>query len=168
MTSEYMNNLYRDLLSNSPQTVTIPIPVSYTHLDVYKRQSSTKRLLTASFNCKYHTARPCNCTNIIFPIWRKLVQVAVLKKEDVYKRQALGVGGSKARFRANMAAIRLLQELEVEGLQASPEQQEILSRYVGWGGLADAFDENKPCLLYTSHCSHHQRGKGRYGLSAAG
>ena len=43
-----------------------------------------------------------------------------------------------------MAAIRLLQELEFEGLQASPEQQEILSRYVGWGGLADAFDENKP------------------------
>ena len=57
---------------------------------------------------------------------------------------ALGVGGAKAKFRANMAAIRLLQELEFEGLQASPEQQEILSRYVGWGGLADAFDENKP------------------------
>ena len=57
---------------------------------------------------------------------------------------ALGVGGAKAKFRANMAAINLLKELEFEGLQASPEQQEILSRYVGWGGLADAFDENKP------------------------
>lgn len=57
---------------------------------------------------------------------------------------ALGVGGAKAKFRANMAAIHLLQELEFEGIQASPEQQEILSRYVGWGGLADAFDENKP------------------------
>ena len=57
---------------------------------------------------------------------------------------ALGVGGAKAKFRANIAAIHLLQELEFEGLQASPEQQEILSRYVGWGGLADAFDENKP------------------------
>ena len=57
---------------------------------------------------------------------------------------ALGVGGAKTKFRANMAAIHLLQELEFEGLQASPEQQEILSRYVGWGGLADAFDENKP------------------------
>ena len=57
---------------------------------------------------------------------------------------ALGVGGAKAKFRANMAAIHLLQGLEFEGLQASPEQQEILSRYVGWGGLADAFDENKP------------------------
>ena len=56
----------------------------------------------------------------------------------------LGVGGAKAKFRANMAAINLLKELEFEGLQASPEQQEILSRYVGWGGLADAFDENKP------------------------
>ena len=56
---------------------------------------------------------------------------------------ALGVGGAKAKFRANMAAIHLLQELEFEGLQASPEQQEVLSRYVGWGGLADAFDESK-------------------------
>ena len=56
---------------------------------------------------------------------------------------ALGVGGAKAKFRANMAAIHLLKELEFEGLQASPEQQKILSRYVGWGGLADAFDESK-------------------------
>ena len=52
-------------------------------------------------------------------------------------------GGAKAKFRANMAAINLLKELEFEGLQASPEQQEVLSRYVGWGGLADAFDESK-------------------------
>ena len=55
----------------------------------------------------------------------------------------LGVGGAKAKFRANMAAFNLLKELEFEGLQASPEQQEVLSRYVGWGGLADAFDESK-------------------------
>ena len=55
----------------------------------------------------------------------------------------LGTGGAKAKFRANMAAINLLKELEFEGAQATPEQQEILSRYVGWGGLADAFDESK-------------------------
>ena len=55
----------------------------------------------------------------------------------------LGTGGAKAKFRANMAAINLLKELELEGAQATPEQQEILSRYVGWGGLADAFDESK-------------------------
>ena len=56
---------------------------------------------------------------------------------------ALGVGGAKAKFRANMAAIHLLKELEFEGLQASPEEQHILSQYVGWGGLADAFDPDK-------------------------
>ena len=55
----------------------------------------------------------------------------------------LGKGGAKAKFRANMAAINLLKELEFEGAQATPEQQEILSRYVGWGGLTDAFDESK-------------------------
>ena len=53
----------------------------------------------------------------------------------------LGTGGAKAKFRANMAAINLLKELELEGAQATPEQQEILSRYVGWGGLPQAFDE---------------------------
>ena len=55
----------------------------------------------------------------------------------------LGEGGPKAKFRANMDAINLLKELEFDGRQATPEEQEILSRYVGWGGLADAFDETK-------------------------
>ncbi|MCC8156812.1 MAG: DEAD/DEAH box helicase family protein, partial [Oscillospiraceae bacterium] len=56
---------------------------------------------------------------------------------------ALGEGGPKAKYQANVAAIRLLQHLEAEGLQASPEQQELLSRYVGWGSLADAFDPGR-------------------------
>jgi len=55
----------------------------------------------------------------------------------------LGVGGPKAKFRMNMEAIKLLKELEFDGRQATPEEQEVLSRYVGWGGLADAFDEAK-------------------------
>ena len=56
----------------------------------------------------------------------------------------LGEGGPKAKFQANVNAIRLLKELEAAGQQASPEQQEVLSRYVGWGGLSDAFDPGKP------------------------
>ncbi len=56
----------------------------------------------------------------------------------------LGEGGPKAKFQANVNAIRLLKELESAGQQASPEQQEILSRYVGWGGIPDAFDPEKP------------------------
>ena len=55
----------------------------------------------------------------------------------------LGEGGAKAKFRMNMAAINLLKELEFEGRQATPEEQVVLSKYVGWGGLADAFDESK-------------------------
>ena len=57
---------------------------------------------------------------------------------------ALGAGGAKAKYQANINAIKLLKSLESEGMQASPEQQEILSRYVGWGGIPDAFDPNKP------------------------
>ena len=56
----------------------------------------------------------------------------------------LGEGGPKAKFQENVNAIRLLKELEAAGQQASPEQQEVLSRYVGWGGLSDAFDPEKP------------------------
>ena len=56
---------------------------------------------------------------------------------------ALGVGGPKAKYQANINAIKLLKHLEADGRQAIPEQQEVLSRYVGWGGLADAFDPNK-------------------------
>ena len=56
---------------------------------------------------------------------------------------ALGVGGAKAKFRMNMDAIHLLQTLEAKNRQATPEEQAVLSRYVGWGGLADAFDESK-------------------------
>ena len=54
----------------------------------------------------------------------------------------LGEGGAKARFRANMEAITLLKHLESNGFQATPEQQDVLSRYAGWGGIPDAFDEN--------------------------
>ena len=55
----------------------------------------------------------------------------------------LGIGGPKEKFRNNMAAINLLHELEFENRLATPEEQEILSKYVGFGGLADAFDESK-------------------------
>ena len=54
----------------------------------------------------------------------------------------LGVGGAKEKFRNNMAAINLLHELELENQLATPEEQEVLSKYVGWGGLSMAFDEN--------------------------
>ena len=55
---------------------------------------------------------------------------------------AIGVGGAKEKFRNNMAAINLLHELEIENRLATPEEQEVISRYVGWGGLSMAFDEH--------------------------
>ena len=54
---------------------------------------------------------------------------------------ALGVGGAKEKFLNNMAAIRLLHELQIENRLATSEEQETLSKYVGWGGLSMAFDE---------------------------
>ena len=56
----------------------------------------------------------------------------------------LGEGGPKAKFRMNMDAINTLQGIELEGRSATRSEQEVLSRYVGWGGLPDAFDPDKP------------------------
>ena len=55
----------------------------------------------------------------------------------------LGIGTAKEKFRRNVEAIRTLEKIESENRIATPEEQEILSQYVGWGGLADAFDESK-------------------------
>ena len=56
----------------------------------------------------------------------------------------LGEGGPKAKFRMNMEAIAVLNTIEADGRTATLEEQEILSRYVGWGGIPDAFDANRP------------------------
>ena len=60
----------------------------------------------------------------------------------------LGHGTPKEKFRANIAAIQLLKKCEDEDRYATPEEQEILVKYVGWGGLADAFDETKSAWGY--------------------
>ena len=73
-----------------------------------------------------------------------------LQNEQVQEREPhnfhitdddLGAGGPKAKFKANMEAIRLLKELEQDQRLATPEEQEVLSRYVGWGGIPQAFEE---------------------------
>ena len=56
---------------------------------------------------------------------------------------ALGIGSAKEKFRRNVEAIRTLERIESGNRTATPEEQKILSQYVGWGGLADAFDETK-------------------------
>ena len=56
----------------------------------------------------------------------------------------LGEGGVKTKFRNNVAAIQTLRKIESEGRLATPEEQEILSRYVGWGGLPQVFDGENP------------------------
>ena len=55
----------------------------------------------------------------------------------------LGEGGAKTKFGNNLTAIQTLKQIEAEGRLATQDEQEILSRYVGWGGLADAFDPDK-------------------------
>ena len=71
-------------------------------------------------------------------------QLAQPKQEPMNFRitdDDLGAGGAKTKFKANIEAIRLLQTLDAEQRQATAEEQEVLSRYVGWGGIPQAFDE---------------------------
>ena len=56
----------------------------------------------------------------------------------------LGAGSPKEKFRRNIEAIETLNRIEQSGLPATPAEQEVLYHYVGWGGLSEAFDENKP------------------------
>ena len=84
------------------------------------------------------------------PVRREKVSPTVLHPEIPPKQRHnfritddhLGEGGAKAKFHNNVAAIRTLREIEFDNRLATPEEQEILSRYVGWGGLPQAFDEN--------------------------
>ena len=59
----------------------------------------------------------------------------------------LGVGGPRVKYQMNVAAIRTLKQIEAEGRSATAAEQEVLSRYVGWGGVPDAFDKNKTSWL---------------------
>ena len=97
-------------------------------------------------------AIPINGDWQTFPNQRAAEQAAYQEYRDNLRRNAqnfhitddhLGEGGPKAKYQANVAAIKLLKYLEETTGQATPEQQEVLSRYVGWGGLADAFDSDK-------------------------
>ena len=69
---------------------------------------------------------------------------AVVPENFHINDEHLGEGGPKAKYAMNVEAIKLLKTLEADGRQATPEEQLILSRYVGWGGVADAFDDTKP------------------------
>ena len=102
---------------------------------------------------EHPVAIPINGDWQTFPNQRAAEQAAYQEYKDNLRRNAqnfhisddhLGEGGPKAKYQANVAAIKLLKYLEETTGQATPEQQEVLSRYVGWGGVADAFDPDKP------------------------
>lgn len=76
---------------------------------------------------------------------QKLPEIKETPKIDYHiVDEHLGAGTPKERYRNNMAAIKLLFSLEKQHRNATKEEQEVLAKYVGWGGLADVFDETKP------------------------
>ena len=99
--------------------------------------------------------------DVLAPVWEQPKPSARLQSFDLHPEipqaqrsqyritnDELGYGTKKEKFRANIMAIQLLKKCEEENRYATPEEQEILSGYVGWGGLSDAFDETKPAWGY--------------------
>ena len=74
----------------------------------------------------------------------------------------IGEGGAKQKFRANMDAIHTLHQLEIENRNATEQEQDILSKYVGWGGLADAFDEKRDAWADEYHELKNTLTEGEY------
>ena len=72
-----------------------------------------------------------------------MVDLSLIHIQMCIKRQHLGEGSPKQKFRANMDAIHMLKKLETEERNATWQEQEILSKYVGWGGIPEAFDEKR-------------------------
>lgn len=95
----------------------------------------TKPQITAEFQ----KAKPQRVQNtVIYP------EIPLSERRNFQiTNDELGYGTPKEKFKRNVEAVNLLHQLEFEHRLATPEEQEILSQYVGWGGLADAFDESK-------------------------
>lgn len=88
---------------------------------------------------KFQKAKPQRVQNtVIYP------EIPLSERRNFQiTNDELGYGTPKEKFKRNVEAVNLLHQLEFEHRLATPEEQEILSQYVGWGGLADAFDESK-------------------------
>lgn len=71
----------------------------------------------------------------------EIIQDNTTKTDFTITDDKLGEGGAKTKFRANVEAIKTLKAIEADGRTATPEEQEILSKYVGWGGLKNAFED---------------------------
>ncbi|MBQ8940777.1 MAG: nucleotidyltransferase domain-containing protein [Firmicutes bacterium] len=87
-------------------------------------------------------------TEVTDEMWTKYNEIH--KNEEVIKpvnftftEENMNMGSPKEQFKANIEAIKMLKQLESENKQATPEQQVVLAKYMGWGGLADAFDSRK-------------------------
>lgn len=117
---DIVNNMIADLrLGDAPDTKTEPVKLRQIVIDLTPRTDVSSRIPEENLSSPEPQSRNFHITD-----------------------EHLGEGGAKIKFQNNLAAIRTLQEIEFDERSATPEEQEILSHYVGWGSLPQAFDEN--------------------------
>ena len=109
----------------------------YAGYDVVK--SIIAELPEPQLTAEFQKAKPQRVQNtVVYP------EIPLLERCNFQiTNDELGYGTPKEKFKRNVEAVNLLHQLELEHRLATPEEQEILSQYVGWGGLADAFDDRR-------------------------
>ena len=154
---EQMESLYRG------QNIFVPFLEKHTELTIEDKKLLNEIMDTESDWYRKGNAKVSEPLSDQTMADKDRFEKSVISKEDVqdklglpadprsfsYKRrnytitnEELGVGGMKEKFRNNLAAIRLIQKLQADNRLATPQEQEILSRYVGWGGLSMVFDKH--------------------------
>ncbi len=112
-------------------------------------QTYADKINGAMYAAKPVAIYPAEKNNLPFDVVTEKVHVGEPQRRPVPKNfhitdDDLGAGGAKTKYQMNMAAIKALHDIEQENRPATLDEQETLSKYVGWGALADAFDESKP------------------------
>ena len=115
-------------------SVDIPPELSELTRNIPKEQDQIEKIAVDEINI--------NETSAAFSIQKNVPDSGTVPKNENFHIQdkQLGIGSPKEKFHKNIKAIRLLKQIESENRSAQKEEQEILSQYVGWGGLAEAFD----------------------------
>jgi N12 class adenine-specific DNA methylase len=113
-------------------------------------QAKAEKLSAKDTDVLSKTEEPATDTNVGSKLHEEVVEQIAQQSTEQPKGRNFVIGdsldlpsGEKARYKANVEAIRLVKQLEAEGRYATEAEQTILSKYVGWGGLANAFDPRK-------------------------
>ncbi len=146
MYQQELGGFHHDLPLQGPPAVEVPPAPVQPEIDA---QPNTAPSDSTKFSTKTVAIYPAEKNNFPFDVVIETLHVDEPQRGPAPQNfhitdDNLGAGGAKTKYQMNIAALRTLQKIESENRTATPEEQALLSKYVGWGALADTFDEDKP------------------------